>query len=399
MTTATMPTKLDVFTGVKAFLTANNIERNEEIDLALLAMISGVDILLLGPPGVGKTHLIELLTEHCITDAKLYTHLLAKDQSADEILGPRDIMAMKNGQIARITAGMLPEANFAYLDEIFKGSAPTLNPLLDVVANRVLKVGGQVIDCSQLITIFASSNELPEREDLNAFRDRIGITKIVEPVRTPAGLLAVTDLQLDMQLSGVDTSALTPLSLDDIHAIRSEVKAVSVPQKIRQNMISAQESWTKMAVPPSQRRIGQIWKVVKAHAWAAGRDEVTGDDFAVAMHMAWSDPEDAALARSVVLEFMGAATRKAARFRDALAPIEVSANELKAKLDAATEDEREELTGAGFEVMKQLRRLKKQVTADMAASTDTEVQQVLGAVVTDIDALNHWAGTAIVGGD
>src|ERR1035437_1391826 len=111
------------------FLNEQNIDRREEVELLGLATLSGVDMLLLGDPGVGKTWMIELLTNACLTDMELFTHLLAKDMSADEILGPRSLSALKEDRIRRMTAGYLPDANYAYLDEIFKASPPMLNPL------------------------------------------------------------------------------------------------------------------------------------------------------------------------------------------------------------------------------------------------------------------------------
>ena len=76
----------------------------------------------------------------------------------------------------RITDGMLPTSNFAYLDEIFKSSPPMLNPLLDIYAKRQLKIGGRTLNCSQLITIFMSLNLVDDPEPwstrlLNACKD------------------------------------------------------------------------------------------------------------------------------------------------------------------------------------------------------------------------------------
>ncbi len=308
---------------LSGFLRRYNIERNEEIELLGLSTISGVDTLFLGDPGVGKTWAIELLVEHCLTDMELFSILLAKDMSADEVLGPRDIMAMKQGRISRLMDGYMPLANYAYLDEVFKASPPLLNPLLDIMANRVLKVGGQVHELRQLITILMSSNELPDREDLQAFRDRIGITKFVHPVRSPDGRRAVTDIQLEYQASAdqVDTTGLNPLSLDDIHAIRAEVRQIEVGDAIRQIMVDMQQKWTEAGHPPSQRRVGQMWKIVKARAWANGRNEVVADDFLPVQHMAWNHPDDAGSAREIVLEFASVFTRKAQRLREALEPV------------------------------------------------------------------------------
>jgi MoxR-like ATPase len=390
------------FNEITGWLKAHNVERNEDIDLAMVALVSGVDTLFLGPPGTGKTWMIEGLVDHCLTDMKLFSHLFAKDQSADEVLGPRDIMAMKAGQIARLTDGYLPSANFGYADEIFKASPPMLNPLLDLLANRVLKTGGTVLDCSQLLTIFMSSNELPDREDLQAFRDRIGITKFVREVRTPEGRRAVTDLQLDFQLNGLDTSNLEPLTLDEIKAIRTEIHKVTVNDACRQIMVDAQQKWTEAGHPPSQRRIGQMWKVVKAHAWMHGRDDVVADDFLPCQHMAWNHPDDADSAREVVLEFASVFTRKAERAREALEPILAQMEELRPKLVVAQGDDTAtgDLLGEGFKLIRQARTLGKEVNSQIRTGKDQgQDVTMLEEVASEIKRIDEWAQQQLSGAD
>ena len=402
-----MPTKtasplLSRVNEVGDFLREYNVERDEDIGLLLLATFSGTDILLLGDPGVGKTHIIELLFKYGMADMQPFTHLLAKDQSADEVLGPRDIMAMKAGQIKRLTAGYLPSANYGYLDEVFKASPPMLNPLLDLTANRVLKVGGEVISCDQLIAIFMSSNELPDREDLLAFRDRIAITKFVQPVKTPDGRRRVTDIQLDMQTNGVDGSSLTPLTLDEVMSIRDEIKLVTVNDACRQIMVDAQQKWTEAGHPPSQRRVGQMWKVIKTHAWLHGRDDVVADDFLPCQHMAWNHPDDAASAREVILEFASVFTRKAERAREALEPILAAMEELQPKLAAAKGDESAEmdLMGEGFKLIKQARALGKDVNSQIRTGKD-QGQDVtaLEELASEIKRIDNWAQAALTGAD
>jgi MoxR-like ATPase len=404
MTATASATLLDKYTsifGIDGFLNAHNVERREDIELLGLATISGVDTLFLGEPGVGKTWAIEGLVNYCIADARLFTHLFAKDQSPSEVLGPLDIMAMKNGQIARLIDGFLPSANYGYCDEIFKASPPMLNPMLDVLANRKLKVGGLELDLSHLITIFMSSNELPDREDLMAFRDRIGITKYVLPVRSPEGRRHVTDIQLDYQSNGLDTSSIEPLALDEIHAIRDEVRQVTVGEAVRQVMVDAQQKWAEAGHPPSQRRIGQMWKVIKARAWANGRSEVVTDDFLPAQHMAWNHPDHADSAREIILEFASVFTRKAQRLRGAMEPVIASMEELRSKLDSATEEsEKDDLMSDGFKFMRQLRKMrgeaKEQIKDGSSQGQDTTL---LEEVLSDIERSYAWAENALTGGE
>jgi MoxR-like ATPase len=167
---------LDEIFNLKAGLLATyNVEREEEIEILGDCLISGNDPLFLGPPGVGKTHILELLMM-CVKGTGLeefFDILLAKDMSSDDVLGVRSLPAMKAGRVERIMDGMLPRARFATLDEIFKASPPLQNSLLDILARRKLKIGGVVYNCAQLLLILMASNEYPSREDLGAFKDRI----------------------------------------------------------------------------------------------------------------------------------------------------------------------------------------------------------------------------------
>jgi MoxR-like ATPase len=399
--TLTMLDRFNSIFGPDGFLNAHNVERREMIELLGLSVIAGIDPLFLGDPGVGKTWAIELMTNECMVDMNLFTHLLAKDMSADELLGPRDIMAMKQGVIARLTDGYLPSAHVGYLDEIFKGSPPLLNPLLDLFANRVVKIGGKIMSCDQLISIVASSNELPDREDLSAFRDRIALTYFVQPVRTPEGRRAVTDIQLDFQVNGLDTSTVQPLSLADIYAIKDEVRQIAVGDAIRGVMVDAQQKWQEAGHPPSQRRIGQMWKVVKARAWANGRTEVVTDDFLPCQHMAWNHPDHQKSARDVVLEFASVFTRKAQRLREAMEPVVASMESLRQSLDAATEEsERDDLMNDGFKLMRQLRKMRaegREYVKD-GKSTGQDTTSVEG-VLSDIERSYTWAEQALTGAD
>lgn len=404
--TATKPTtdlhaRFSTIFGKDGFLNEHNVERTEEIELLALSILAGVDALFLGDPGTGKTWMIELLVDHALVEMSLFSHLLAKDQSADEVLGPRSLKGLKEDKITRITNGYLPDSNFAYLDEVFKASPPMLNPLLDVLANRVLKMGGQVKDCRQLVAVIMSSNELPEREDLLAFRDRIGITKKVEPVRTAEGRRRVTDIQLAAQTEGIDTSALVPLTLTEIEQIRDEVRVLDVPDAVREMMGKAQQKWLEAGHPPSQRRVGQMWRVIKAHAWMRGASEVGADDLVPCQHMAFNSLDDATSARAVILEFASAFTRKAERLKQSLEPVLTQMDELKLQIaNADTKEAKEALMDSGFKFLRQLRDIKKEGTKQVKEGTSQgQDVQPIEDVLTEVGEAYTWAEKALTGAD
>ena len=76
---------------------------------------------------------------------------------------------------------MLPEAEVAFLDEVFLGSTAILNTLLGVLNERTFRRGHTEIEVPLRVCVGAS-NGLPEDETLAAFADRFLARMFVEPV-------------------------------------------------------------------------------------------------------------------------------------------------------------------------------------------------------------------------
>ena len=125
--------------------------------------------MLLGPPGTAKSALIRSLAE--LMQARYFEYLLTRFTEPNEIFGPVDIAAFRDGVYRRNTAGMMPEAEIVFLDEVFKSNSAILNALLTLLNERKFTSGGQVIKCP-LISVFAASNEVPSDETLTAIFDR-----------------------------------------------------------------------------------------------------------------------------------------------------------------------------------------------------------------------------------
>jgi MoxR-like ATPase len=319
--------------------------------------------------------------------------LVFKETPADDILGPRDVMAMKRGEVMRLVAGYLPTSVVAYLDEFFKSSPTLANAILDIMAQRKLKVGRTIIDCSQQLCIYASSNELPDREDMQPVRDRFGLTKFVQPVRSPEGRKAVMRIQDEYQASArnVDLSDAPRISLDDVRQIRTEVQRIILPDAVIESMATAQERWAQKGFDPSQRRVGQMLMAIKARAWTRGDGHATTDDMIVTQHMAWNHPDHAEPAREVVLEFANVFARKAARMKEALEPILTELDAVRKSINEAGGEPGDEHMEAAFKVMRQLRSLRREAREQIDAGTQ-QGQDVrdLEAVQQSIADAHNW---------
>src|SRR6476646_1914772 len=155
-------------------LLANTLERqflgkDEIIRLLMIAVVAGEHCVLLGPPGTAKSALIRSLAE--LMQARYFEYLLTRFTEPNEIFGPVDIGAFREGVYRRNTAGMLPEAEVVFLDEVFKSNSAILNALLTLLNERKFNNGGTVMDVP-LLSVIGASNEVPQDESLAAIFDR-----------------------------------------------------------------------------------------------------------------------------------------------------------------------------------------------------------------------------------
>src|SRR5947208_1550504 len=92
----------------------------------------------------------------CVRE-KYAVSLLTKFTQTDEVFGPVSFSGMKNETYHRVIAKRLPDAEIAFLDEIWKSSSAILNAILKIVNERRFTNGTTVIDVP-LMSIFAASN-------------------------------------------------------------------------------------------------------------------------------------------------------------------------------------------------------------------------------------------------
>ncbi len=82
-------------------LAAQFHERREVIEGTLYALLSRESILLLGPPGTGKSSLARAVAQ--AFGARYFERLLTKFTTPEEIFGPVSLKALENDRYTRIT--------------------------------------------------------------------------------------------------------------------------------------------------------------------------------------------------------------------------------------------------------------------------------------------------------
>src|SRR3954451_5304143 len=205
--------------GVLEPMKARFVQRDEVIDLIALALVAGEHLFLYGPPGTAKSALIRHFAR--AVQGRYFEYMLTRFSEPNEIFGPIDIGKLREGTMMTVTKGMLPEAEFVFLDELFNANSAILNNLLTVLNERIYRRG---IESHRLplLSLFSASNHLPEDDALMALFDRFLLRCHVDNLprdAMPRLLLAGWELER----AGAET---TGVSAEDLRALSRRVYEV-----------------------------------------------------------------------------------------------------------------------------------------------------------------------------
>ncbi|MGI9254874.1 MAG: AAA family ATPase [Thermomicrobiales bacterium] len=262
------------------------VERDEVIDLALLAIAAEANMFLIGLPGVAKSAVINSLFDR-IEGARIGHFTLTKGSVPDTLTGPVDVEGFRErpSKWRVSTAGMLPDVHFAYISEVFKGNDLTRNAVLQVLNERHFFNGGEKQPCP-LLMCAADSNEYPDFRETAAFYDRFLIRYQVQPIGDPANLMAMVRQRV---LRGRDYGAPEPVvSLTQIETIHQARRAVVIPDEVAETAVTMirEINSANHDAPLGDRRFGDTFDLVAARAALDGRAQATMDDLIVFNHTA-----------------------------------------------------------------------------------------------------------------
>jgi MoxR-like ATPase len=284
------------FARARRELTEALIEREEEVDLVLTALLAGEHLLLVGPPGCGKSLLLDSVLKW--TGGRRFTILLTRFTTPEEVFGPVSLTALKEDKYVRVTAGKLPEADFAFLDEVFKGSSAILNTLLKILNEGTFDRGDGVTRAVPLRLCVAASNEWPSPDtgkELSALFDRFTLRAAVSPVRSQAGrqrLLWARDHTPRF------TAAIT---LEDVESARTQAASLPWTPEAKEALEAVLKELAKEGVRPGDRRQVKTVGVVRAFAFLNGADAVEPEHLEVARHCLWDAAEEQPLKAAQVI--------------------------------------------------------------------------------------------------
>ncbi|MDP9037264.1 MAG: AAA family ATPase [Myxococcota bacterium] len=346
--------------------------KDEIIRLLLVSAIAGEHAVLIGPPGTAKSALIRTLSR--LMQARYFEYLLTRFTEPNEIFGPVDIVAFREGRYERRSEGMLPEAEVVFLDEVFKSSSAILNALLTLLNERRYATGGRVLRCP-LLCAFGASNEAPGDDTLNAVYDRFLL-------RIRSDNLDAYHFQ-DLLQRGLQHEVLqaTDAPMSPLVAAR---ELAALQRGLLQQSVYTEEFFSQYkglvfqiraeGVTVSDRRVVKLLKLFAASAYLDGRAEPDSSDFFLLKHI-WNTEDQAPILEGVV----GPILERHYREHPDVRRVGVTGVGIEA-LGAEIDRVREILTGPGalsdVQLFSQLRALNE-IKVALTASRDNRAKELV----------------------
>jgi MoxR-like ATPase len=261
-----MPEKLEKSVEAIRFAIAeaskNLIERETLVELVALAAVAEEHVLIIGAPGTAKSEAVRRIAKG--TGGNYFEYLLGRFTEPSEIFGPVDLRKLKEGIVETETSGMLPEAEIAFLDEIFLGSTAILNTLLGILNERIFRRGHTRMKCPLRVCVGAS-NALPTDESLAAFADRFLVRLFVEPIADP---LLESLLEGGWDLAKKDFSHAA--KIEDIDNLSQIVSTIDL-NKVRPQIAQAVRIMRSSGINISDRRAVKMQRLIASAAILDGR--------------------------------------------------------------------------------------------------------------------------------
>ena len=263
------------------------IDRDDSVEAVIASFMSRVPVVLFGDPGTAKSLLVRLIADRTADDSSspsFFEYLMTPHTMPEEIFGAVDIKKLvqkENPEFQRATEGMLPDRDFIFLDEVFRGGSHILNTLLSIINEGTFHDGARKIEVRAL-GIVGAANDPPqgaEMRNLGAFFDRFPVRVWVDSISNSR------NIDSNEKISTLDKLLHKSLSIDNARPLQiscgNDFRIVQLFSR-QSGVASTQNDGVRQAVKTrfmqlfrmaqedadfalSDRTLGQYWKWSRAY--------------------------------------------------------------------------------------------------------------------------------------
>lgn len=256
-------------------------ERQDVIDGTLAALLCGEHVLLLGPPGTAKSALVRALA-HAF-DGNHFDRALTRHTLPEELLGPMSLQALDKGHFTHVTTGMIPEAHFVLMDQVFAAGSPVINLLIRLLDERVFLNDGAPVPVP-LVSLFGATSELPENGAQEHLFDRFLVRFELDYLGRPSNLRAT--------LTSPEPTTSTVLGMEAPRAMQADVANVKLTEETLDAIVVLRDALKDEGLVASDRRWKKSLRLVQAAAFIAGEVQTSPEDLAILVDVVWRHPRE-----------------------------------------------------------------------------------------------------------
>lgn len=300
---------IEQFTDGFRSIESTILGRKPQIRAIQLALLCKEHVLLVGPGGTAKSMLAEAIFKLFGPDTDsdkpdevvVFKKLLMPSTQVEEIFGPVDIARLRaKAEWVHNTAGQMPKAHFAFLDELYRAQDGILESMMGILNERTFGKS----DCP-LHTAIGTTNFVSDSERLKPFVDRWFIT-----IETPS----ITDKSILFELAetfladGFTKASQPIMTYSELNYLTQMVRKVAIPKAMVEDIVNvASEYRAQSGVQLSDRRLLRALRVVQASAVLSGRKEADESDYdALSMVYSMGDHKAMGTLTSIVSKLVGA---------------------------------------------------------------------------------------------
>lgn len=368
-------------------IAAQLVARDREAAIIALALVAREHVLLVGPPGTAKSHLLRT-TSKLVQDARYVERLLSPTTAPEALWGPVSIDGLRAtpSRYEHITAGYAPDAHILYLDEVGRASPAILDTLLHLLGPERQALIGTVQVQSPLVSAIGSANTWPEDA---AMLDRWLL-------RATVNYLAPSDRRALLTFVAPPMVALS--SLADLDAAHVASLGLKWSQEAMETLDAILGDLDEAGIAVSDRRLRASTKVAGAAALMRGEaygiagttNTVQPIDLEPLQWVLWSVPDQATTATQKIVARANPLGAKLDTLLADADEISRSAVDSVTRVDAITKldalkKEAEEITkqpgsnGRAAKVLRYITNEHTRVTGKMLGLSDEKIARMLEA--------------------
>ena len=223
---------MNAYEKIREEISKEMIGQETVVEHLLLAVVAGGNVLLEGVPGLGKTHLVRVLSK--VLDLPFSRIQFTPDLMPADITGTNILVRTEEGNVFRFQEGPL-FSSIVLADEINRATPKTQAALLEAMQEHSVTVSGETMKLPEPYFVLATQNPVEQEGTYplpEAQLDRF-LFKVLVPFPTLEELGGIMDLTIGTRGGEAGKAA----GAAEILEMREEARRVPIADSVRDSAL------------------------------------------------------------------------------------------------------------------------------------------------------------------